>query len=383
VSELPAYEPCGAGEHLYVDVEKQDLTTDAAAAALARACGQPLRAVGYAGRKDRHARARQRFSVQGGDERDLAKLAVPPGARLEVLRVSRHRNKLRLGHLRGNRFELDLDAPGNPTARARLTAALAELARRGAANRFGPQRFGVRGSTLEIARAWAAGDWGAALGWLFDPAGAWRPGQELPRRAAAGPALRALRALREDPADAQRALRAAGRAFRDLVASAAQSAIFNAVLDARAAAGLLHRLRAGDIALGPRGGPFVCQASDLPELERRAAPGVLEVRASGPLPGWRAPSPSAEVLAEERSWSAHTGIDWSWFERAGPLQSVGERRALIAPFVEPPQLEERDGGVQLRFALPPGSYATSVLEELGVALPAARGGGEAAADPRG
>jgi tRNA pseudouridine13 synthase len=66
VAELPAYAPCGSGEHLYVEVEKEGLTTDVVARALARACGVPERAVGYAGRKDRHAVARQWFSIHRG-----------------------------------------------------------------------------------------------------------------------------------------------------------------------------------------------------------------------------------------------------------------------------------------------------------------------------
>jgi tRNA pseudouridine13 synthase len=103
VDELPAYEPSGSGEHLYVRVEKRELNTDDVADALARATGRSQREIGYAGRKDRIAIARQWFSVQLGDEAALAKLDVPG---LEVLEVSRHRNKLRLGHLRGNRFRL-------------------------------------------------------------------------------------------------------------------------------------------------------------------------------------------------------------------------------------------------------------------------------------
>ena len=75
VIEEPAYLPNGSGEHLYVDIEKESLTTDQVAEALAKACGKKERDVGYGGRKDRHAVTRQWFSVHFGDEAKLATLA--------------------------------------------------------------------------------------------------------------------------------------------------------------------------------------------------------------------------------------------------------------------------------------------------------------------
>ena len=109
--------------------------------------------------------------------------------------------------------------------------------------------------------------------------------------------------------------------------SAAQSAVFNAVFDARSAAGLLHTLRAGDVARTPRGGSFVCAEEDLADANRRAAPGTLELFATGPLPGRDRLPPSEKVAAEERDWSAHADIDAHWLAPGGQLASAGERRA--------------------------------------------------------
>jgi tRNA pseudouridine13 synthase len=369
VTELPAYEPAGEGEHLWVEVQKQDLTTDAAAEALAAACRRSLRDVGFAGRKDRHGVTRQWFSVHFGDESGLAQLAAPVrGAQLRALRVSRHRNKLRLGHLRANRFELQLDGLA-PEDAPELERRLARLSHEGVPNRFGAQRFGIAGSTLAIARAWARGDCARAVARLIDPEGGWTAGDELPRGFRPGPAGRALGALRRDPGDLAGALAATGHAFAKLVASAAQAAVFNAVLDARRAAGRLHRLRAGDVALSARGAPFVCAEADVGDANLRAAPGRLEVRATGPLPGPARRLPSEEVLAEERAWSKDVDVDWSWFERGAVFQSAGERRALVAICAEPPVLR----GTELCFALPSGSYATELLAEVGIAVPARRG----------
>jgi tRNA pseudouridine13 synthase len=182
-----------------------------------------------------------------------------------------------------------------------------------------------------------------------------------------------LGALRRAPGDPAAALRAAGPRFAKLVASAAQSAVFNAVVDARRQAGLLHRLREGDVARRREGGVFRCLPEDLERLNARAAPGVLEVAPTGPLPGTDVYAPSAAVAAEERAWSASTGVDWGAFADGGALASPGDRRALVVPFLEAPELEPDADALWLRFALPAGSYATEVLTQLGVAVPARRG----------
>jgi len=102
------------------------------------------------------------------------------------------------------------------------------------------------------------------------------------------------------------------------------------------------------------------------------APGRLEIAATGPLPGFDAYAPSPAIAAEERAWSAPTGVDWSFFERGRALASPGDRRALIVSLLEPPELVPDGDVVRLGFALPAGSYATEVLTEIGVEVPERR-----------
>jgi tRNA pseudouridine13 synthase len=377
VTELPVYAPSGSGEHLHVWVEKEGIDSDQVVESLCAATGRPARDVGYAGRKDRVAIARQWFSVRLGDEAALQRLASPPGGRVAVLAVSRDREKLRLGQLRGNRFRLGLESTGAAGELESLRQGVLRLTQFGVENRFGPQRFGTGGANVAIARAWARGDAARAAALCIDPAGGWRLGDPLPSGYRPGPTGSVLGALRRDPQDAERALRAAGARFTKLLASAAQSAIFNAVLDARRAAGLLHTLRAGDVARRREGGVFRCLPEDVPGLNERAAPGVLEVSTTGPLPGSELYAASAAVTAEERRWGAAADIDWEIFERGRPLASPGDRRALVVPFLEKPDIEEPEpaaspGPVRLGFALPPGSYATEVLAQLGIEVPARR-----------
>ncbi|MHC5068665.1 MAG: tRNA pseudouridine(13) synthase TruD [Planctomycetota bacterium] len=373
VEEIAAYDPSGEGEHVYVWVRKQGLTTDDAARRLAQVAGCRPTAVGFAGRKDRHAITHQWFSLHlveperlagyhwaDADESDTSRS-------LTVITLTRHRNKLRLGHLRGNRFTLGLSGCDSQ----HLAVALASLAASGIANRFGTQRFGIQGANLTIARCWAAGDHQAAVAAIIDPGGEWCWGQPLPdgfRRDASGKVLGALRRGR----DATSALRAGGEPLRKLITSAGQSAIFNAVLDARCAAGIDRAVRPGDIAIAPSGAPFTVTAADVDDVNERCASGDVQV--SGPLPGtWRL-QPDAAVVAEEQAWSAGCAIDWAAFGHDGALCAPGARRALRVQFLEKPSTTIDDGNLWLRFALPAGSYATTVLEQLSIRVPANRRG---------
>ena len=374
VIEEPAYLPNGSGEHLYVDIEKESLTTDQVAEALAKACGKKERDIGYGGRKDRHAVTRQWFSVHLGDEAKLATLAERlPNGRVHVHGVSRHANKLRIGHLAGNRFVLGLG--GISGGISGLAEKLARLAHEGIRNRYGPQRFGINGSTLEIAMAWGTGNAEAAVARIIDPTGAWKWGDALPSGYRHGPEGHALGALRRGD-DAAKALKVAGEPLRKLAASAAQSAVFNAILDAREAGGLLHKFRTGDMGCTNRGAPFLVEADALDETNRRAAAGVLDAFTTAPMPGTSRMKPSPEVDAQERQWSAQTGVDWSWFADGGALESPGERRPLVVPFRAAPELRADGDTTWVSFTLPSGSYATAVLEQVGVALPEDRRGTE-------
>jgi tRNA pseudouridine13 synthase len=369
VIEEPAYLPSGSGEHLYVDIEKEGLTTDQVAEALAKACGKRDRDIGYAGRKDRHAVTRQWFSIHFGTETALATLQdrLPIG-RVKIHSMARHANKLRLGHLAGNRFVLGLG--GDTTG---IAERLTRLAHEGIRNRYGAQRFGLHGSTLELAKAWGGGNNEAAIARIIDANGGWKWGDELPTGFRHGPEGQALGALRRGM-DAAGALRAAGDQLRKLAASAGQSAIFNAVLDAREAAGLLHTLRLGDLGNTSRGAPFLVEADALVDTNRRAAAGVLDAFTTAPLPGTQRLKPAPEIDAEERQWSAATGVDWAWFGDGGALESPGERRPLLIPFRVAPTVRSEGDLTWVSFTLPSGSYATAVLEQVGVTIPDDRRG---------
>ena len=98
VDELPLYEPCGAGDHLYLKVEKRGLTTYDLLRELANALQCNERELGYAGLKDARAITRQTVSVPLRRSEDVMGLQIPG---VTILSAIHHRNKLRLGHLAG------------------------------------------------------------------------------------------------------------------------------------------------------------------------------------------------------------------------------------------------------------------------------------------
>lgn len=153
VTELPLQTPCGEGEHLWLEIEKNGANTAFVAQQLAEAAGVQDVAVGHAGLKDRHAITRQWFSIHlpKGETPDMTRLRHPE---FEVLSQSRHVKKLRPGDLRGNRFRIVLrEVTGERDA---IEANLQAVASQGVPNYFGAQRFGHGGGNVEQGRAMLA-----------------------------------------------------------------------------------------------------------------------------------------------------------------------------------------------------------------------------------
>jgi tRNA pseudouridine13 synthase len=156
VTELPQQLPSGAGEHIWLDIEKNGANTAFVAQQLAEAAGVQLMDVGYAGLKDRYAITRQWFSIYlpKGETPDLTQLQHPE---FKVLSQSRHVKKLRPGDLLGNRFRIVLrDVTGGPGAIDALESNLQSVASQGVPNYFGAQRFGHDGGNVEQGRAMLA-----------------------------------------------------------------------------------------------------------------------------------------------------------------------------------------------------------------------------------
>ncbi|MEK6712174.1 MAG: tRNA pseudouridine(13) synthase TruD [Nitrospinota bacterium] len=377
VEEIPLAPPGGAGEHLYLWVEKRGLSTLEAVRRLARLAGIPEEEAGYAGLKDAQAVTRQWISLRCGREGEGRVAGEAPGEGLRVLRLERGRAKLRRGELRGNRFLLRLRGV-TPEGEGRARAALGILEARGAPNGFGEQRFGAHGHSAEAGLALAAGDAEGALRALL---GSGRLGEradvrlrEAARRFEAGDFAGALgllppswegerRALARlaggaSPAQAARAI--PGRE-RMLYGSALQAAWFNACLALRLERGLHDRLLAGDVAVSHASG----KAWRVGEPEEEAqALARFEASPAGPLLGEKMLAARGEPAAIEAEAARRLGLGLEG--AAAGLGSMGLRGGRRPYRARLEELDVRREGedLLLGFVLPPGAYATEVLREV-------------------
>jgi tRNA pseudouridine13 synthase len=309
VDEIPSYEPSGEGTHTYLRIEKRDLTTIFAIERIARALRVDPRDVGYAGLKDRHAVTTQWISVPNIAVADAEQLKVDGVA---VLAVSRHTNKLRTGHLRGNRFSLritGIDDVALASIRARDIAT--ELQMKGCPNYFGAQRFGREGDNSAHARAWLKGD---------------------------APAPRAP-------------------FMRRMLVSALQSELFNDYLAQRMRDGLFHRYVAGDLAQRlPVGRPWLIDSTEAQSLYD-----LGEVGPTGPLFGLSMPQPVDEALLREEAVLRSADLTPQVFSRARGI-AEGTRRPLRMN-VGTVCVTHDTEALLLEFSLPAGGYATAVTRE--------------------
>jgi tRNA pseudouridine13 synthase len=320
VDEIPAYEPSGTGDHVYVHFRKKNRNTDEVVREIVRAVGAEQRECGVAGLKDKAAVTTQWISVLGRApdlEEKVRGLAIDG---VEILEVKRHGNKLKTGHLEGNRFEIVVrDVPRGDVDAA--LAAFERIAKEGVPNAFGAQRFGRDGDNVERARAWLTGKERA-------------PGDPRTRR---------------------------------FHFSALQSAIFNAVLDERVKDGTWNVPIDGDILeKEDSGGRFVC--ADVQVDRERAARG--ELCPTGPILGDRMRQPEREALALEQRIAAPfiEGID---LKRARSL-GEGTRRALRLRVTESfaelmnsaNEISSELASIRVRFVLAKGTYATTVLSSV-------------------
>ena len=146
VEELPLYQPCGEGTHVYILIEKREISTMDALGQIARALGIRRQDIGYAGQKDARAVARQWISIDHVKIEKLQGLDIP---KVKMLEFARHDKKLKMGQLAGNRFVIRLRKLERPIREAEKIAkdVLEILGKRGVPNFFGPQRFGNRGDS--------------------------------------------------------------------------------------------------------------------------------------------------------------------------------------------------------------------------------------------
>jgi len=370
VEELPLYPCSGCGEHLYLWIEKEGISTRDLLGQLCRGLKVHERELGFAGLKDARARTRQMISVPASCTNQLETLHLN---KAQILSRVRHGNKLRLGHLAGNRFTIRL-RDTHPEAVQRGQAILEVLQQRGVPNRFGEQRYGILGNSAQLGKLLVCGEYGAFCRELLgDPTLIRNPDWQAAASAfRAGNLPQCLEALPQRMRDERRLVRSLLQGKPDrttvlglprnllrLFLSACQSHLFDQLLVQRLPA--LHCLEDGDVACKHENGACFRVASAAIEQQRADR---LEISPTAPLFGFKVMLAEGEPGRRERSLLAASKLtmeDW----QVGPgLGMPGERRPLRVPLGRPELTLAGETSLILSFSLPKGSYATSVLHEL-------------------
>lgn len=370
VEEVPAYQPSGQGEHCYAVIEKRGLATLEALRRLSKALGVQERDLGYAGMKDSVGITRQTISIPRVKPEAVLSLQIPG---LTVLSATLHGNKLRLGHLKGNRFRIRVREVVAGAAKL-AEECLAILAKRGVPNRFGSQRYGAQGNSHLIGAAMLRRDYRGAVDALIGDPGAvaderWSQAIDAYRRGDLEGCLALLpghlRVEREllgrlvqRPDAWEKAFNSVQPRLKRLYLSAFQSSLFDQVLEMRLPT--IDQLSEGDIAFKHQNGACF-MVRDLEAESARAA--AFEISATGPMFGCSMMEAEGAQGELEKGVLDAQGLTAESFNLAGGLRMEGERRPLRVPLSAPVAAED-GADLVVDFALPRGSYATSVLAEI-------------------
>lgn len=305
VFEVPLYQAEGSGDHVFFNVVKRDIDHETLLRILVKALDVSRSDFGVAGIKDKRAITSQWLSAPA---RALERIEQFQHPAIELSEVALHSNKLRRGHLRGNRFRcLVRDASGRPSQEL-----IDNVRFRGVPNFYDSQRFGRQGSTLKAG-------------------------------------LRLVQGLVEHQPS---------RSLLRLQLSAVQSLGFNHVLRRRIETGRLEVPMLGDLAR-VRGSGGIFWIDDLADATNRLSEKTIEL--TGPMVGVKERQARHDAGAFETEALAELGLAPALFE---PWKKLcrGARRPLMM-CAEGLTVTPVDRGLWIEFSLPAGAYATTILRE--------------------
>ena len=308
VEEIPTYDPQGVGNHLYVNITKENLTTREIQLRLADLFEIKPEEVGKAGLKDKYAVTTQTFSVLFNDRASPEEIMpiIENNIPVKVNWAKYHNNKIRAGHLQGNRFTILLTQADGSVEEAKSIAD--RINETGLPNFYGVQRTGEEGENVY-------------QGWLI----------------------------------LKKKKRLGNRWLRKYLLSSYQSYLCNRYLVKRIEKELFTKILPGDIAKKHEtGGLFWVEDSEIDQQRFDSK----EISFTAPMFGYKMSKPKEESLALEEEILAEMGLDVQEFraQRVKGTRRIG--RVL-------PQITVSDhvDGIQLEFSLPKGGFATTLLRE--------------------
>ena len=367
VEEIPRYEASGEGSHTYLRFQKTGLTTLAAVNRIAQSLGVRAKSIGYAGLKDAQAVTQQTISIENAPPEKVEQISL---SGIQIISVSKHRNKLKIGHLAGNKFVIRIRGV-EKTAIPHAEAILARLQERGTPNYYGRQRFGVRQNSHRLGLAIMKKEPARFMSELLGrPHPEEMPQAQKARRAFDDGDLAQAkdlwpRSLRGewvilnrliDTGSEQAAMAALDKRLKRLYVSAYQSYLFNQLLAQRLPS--LHQIEVGDVAyIHQRGAAFIVESvkNEQPRVD------AFEISPAGPLFGLKYLPAQGKPADREAAILQQSGVRLRDFHVPG-VRLDGGRRPYRIPLAAIKVFW--DEGIVLTFSLPPGGYATMVLREI-------------------
>lgn len=306
VTEELGYPLSGEGEFVAVKIRKTNANSLFVGEKLADFAGISAKNMSYAGLKDRHAVTTQWFCLHlpGKETPDFNQFQLEG---VEILDVTRHNRKIRVGSLNGNHFEILLRdlSPSDE-----LNTRLIQLQAVGFPNYFTEQRFGRDGHNLTQAQRWASGE-----------------------------------------------IKVKDRKKRSFYLSAARSEIFNIIVSDRISSGLFNQVLEHDILqLAGSKSWFIANLDEIDELNKRLV--EQDILLTAGLIGENSLEQTACEL-EQKIVAKQTLL--LKLMRQERLEAT--RRAMFC-IPQNFQWQFEEEGLCLTFFLPSGSYATALVREL-------------------
>ncbi|RAX54242.1 tRNA pseudouridine(13) synthase TruD [Helicobacter sp. 16-1353] len=149
VEEIPLYPFSGSGEHLIIKIRKKNLSTMEMLNILSKNLNIKRFEIGYAGLKDKNALTTQYISINKKLAKNIESLQIE---NIKILDITYHENKIKLGHLKGNKFFIRLKKLNKIDAE-KLKNACRIVLDSGIPNYFGAQRFGKNGDNYKEGKA--------------------------------------------------------------------------------------------------------------------------------------------------------------------------------------------------------------------------------------
>ena len=344
VDEVPLYAPSGEGEHIYLGIRKSNVSHEELIRRVAKSFGVKRHDVGSAGRKDLYAVTTQVLSVYlpTGD------MMIPElGDGIDVLWSTRHENKLRTGHLIGNRFDITV-RDVNSAHIVYVNQKLKEVSVNGLPNLFGPQRFGNDGMNPRVGLLLLQANWEKCVNVL--------------RTSNA----RFTVQWKDEPPE--KLCKKIPKSMHKLYLNAFQSKLFNDVLRIRQEQDSLNTCLLGDLvwAHTGKGSSFELDEHELASEAFVERMRNCQVSATGPLFGIKMRQPSGRPLDVEQRVLAESGVTIQQLEQVKQIMS-GSRRPLRVPVSQSTLtsgVDEHGNFIRVQFELPAGSYATVLIDEL-------------------